>query len=191
MLQLAKSKADLEDRENELEEAQALNDQVMAFWSKQRRRNAAAEEPLEQRGFTTHRIPHQKHTSIRFPKESPEHKRSRTARPSSSSVLGRNKARMSTVPASSVRCNKATPMRRPLADVDAGLQTQLTISPTRSSPHKRASVQSLDENHLDENMQPGMAEGSLCDSDFFASTDQQLIANIHEHARFDEDTTEF
>ncbi|KAL8655097.1 MAG: hypothetical protein Q9226_003173 [Calogaya cf. arnoldii] len=192
--EFAKLKGDLEDRDNELEEAQALNDQVMAFWSKQRRRNAAAEEPPEQRSSTTPGIPPHKRTSVRFPKESPEHKRSRTARPSSSSALSRSNTRMSGNRRDPATCSKATPIRRPLADVDAGLQTRRKTSPTRSSPRKGTPKQLLDAGYVDENTQPGMAEGSVCDSDFFASTDQQLIDDIHDDAPqfgLPDDTTEF
>ncbi|KAL8854915.1 MAG: hypothetical protein Q9221_000422 [Calogaya cf. arnoldii] len=192
--EFAKLKGDLEDRDNELEEAQALNDQVMAFWSKQRRRNAAAEEPPEQRSSTTPGIPHHKRTSVRFPKESPEHKRSRTARPSSSSALSRSNTRMSGDRRDAATSSKATPIRRPLADVDAGLQTRRKTSPTRSSPRKGTPKQLLDAGYVDENTQPEMAEGSVCDSDFFASTDQQLIDDIHDdapHFGLPNDTTEF
>ncbi|KAL8783977.1 MAG: hypothetical protein Q9213_004228 [Squamulea squamosa] len=191
--ELAKCKAELDDRDNELEEAQALNDQVMAFWSKQRRRNAMSEEPLGQNDSKAPGIQHER-TFVRFPTQSPKHKRSRTTRPSESSALSGKKARRTKDIRDSGTRKKSTPLRRPLADVDARLQTQVNTSPTRSSPSKGKSKQSVDENYLDENTQPGMAEGSLCDSDFFASTDHQVIANMHDGApqfELPDDTTEF
>ena len=190
MLQLATLQCDLDDRENELEEAQALNDQVVNFWSK--RRNAVTEEPPMRHKSKTFGLPQQKRTSVRFPKESPEHKRSRRTRPFSSSFPDRNRTKESDDTSILATCNKATP-RRPLADVDGGLQTRLNISPIRSSLRKGTPKQILDENHADENTQYGMAEGSVCDSEFYSSTDQQLIDNIHDHAPhlgLPDDTTE-
>ncbi|KAL8772001.1 MAG: hypothetical protein Q9209_002666 [Squamulea sp. 1 TL-2023] len=192
--ELAKSKAELDDRDNELEEAQALNDQVMAFWNKQRRRNATSEEPAGKHDSRTPGKKHHERTSVRFPNQSPEHKRSRTTRSFVSSVQSGKKAGRTINLRDSATRKKSTPLRRPLADVDARLQTQVYTSPTRISPHKGKSKQSSDENDFDENTQPGMTEGSLCDSDFFASTDHQLIANIHSdapHLELPDDTTEF
>ncbi|KAL8833370.1 MAG: hypothetical protein Q9176_008016 [Flavoplaca citrina] len=187
---LATLQGDLDDRENELEEAQALNDQVVKFWSK--RRNAVTEELLTRHNSKTFGSPQQKRTSVRFPKESPEHRRNRTTRPSNSSSLSKRRGKGSDELGGSASCNKATP-RRPLADVDGGLQTRLNISPIRSSPRKATPKNILDESNGDENTQSGMAEGSVYDSQFFSSADQHLIGKMHDnapHFGLPDDTTE-
>ncbi|KAL9626975.1 MAG: hypothetical protein Q9204_006900, partial [Flavoplaca sp. TL-2023a] len=187
---LATLQGDLDDRENELEEAQALNDQVVKFWSK--RRNAVTEELPTQHNSKTFGLPQQKRTSVRFPKESPEHTRNRTTRPSNSSSLSKRRGKGSDELGASASCNKATP-RRPLADVDGGLQTRLNISPIRSSLRKGTPKNILDESNGDENTQSGMAEGSVYDSQFFSSADQHLIDKMHDnapHFGLPDDTTE-
>ncbi|KAL8673584.1 MAG: hypothetical protein Q9168_001982 [Polycauliona sp. 1 TL-2023] len=193
--ELGKLTGDLDDRDNELEEAQALNEQVVAFWSKQRRRNAATEEPAAGNKSTTAGMAHQKRSSLRMSRESPEHKRSRRTSFLSSSPLRQNKDRGPDDTGKSASCNKGRRIRRPLADLDAGLQTRLNISPMRSSVGKGRRLKPWLENanaDADENTQ--QAEGSVCDSDFFGSTDQQLIDKIHEdapHLGLPDDTTEF
>ncbi|KAL8997015.1 MAG: hypothetical protein Q9169_003605 [Polycauliona sp. 2 TL-2023] len=187
--ELGKLRSDLEDRDNELEEAQALNEQVVAFWTKQRRRNPV--EPDARHKPTPAGIARPKRPSVRISKESPEHKRSRTNKHVTCSPLSRNTSRVSDETGALASCNKAKPMRRPLADVDAGLQTRLNISPVRSSSSKGIWKQWVDENDAGENTQ--QAEGSVCDSDFFGSTDRQLMDKIHEdapHFGLPDDTTE-
>ncbi|KAL8897797.1 MAG: hypothetical protein Q9192_002410 [Flavoplaca navasiana] len=188
---LATLQGDLDDRENELEEAQALNDQVVKFWSK--RRNAVTEELPRRHNSKTFGLPQQKRTSVRFPTESPEHRRNRTTRPSNSSSLSKRRSKGSNELGGSAGCNKATP-RRPLADVEGGLQTRLnSSSPIRNNLRKGTPKHILDENIGDENTQSGMAEGSVYDSQFFSSADQHLIDNLHDnapHLGLPDDTTE-
>ncbi|KAI4277362.1 MAG: hypothetical protein LQ337_001803 [Flavoplaca oasis] len=188
--ELATLQGDLDDRENELEEAQALNDQVVKFWSK--RRNAVTEELPTRRNSKTFGLPQQKRTSVRFPKESPEHRRNRTTRPSNSSSLSKRRSKGSDELGGSATCHKATP-RRPLADVDGGLHTRLNISPIRSSLGKGTAKNFLDEDNGNENTHSGMAQGSVYDSQFFSSADQHLIDKMHDvtpHFGLPDDTTE-
>ncbi|KAL8679211.1 MAG: hypothetical protein Q9186_004508 [Xanthomendoza sp. 1 TL-2023] len=201
--ELAMSRAEVEERENALEGIQALHRQTMAFWSKPRRRNAAAEEATQEgsptlRTPTTSGKPQHKRRSVRFPRESPQHKRSRTATELGSSNQGsNNRLRPSISAGEPATCNKATPMRRPLAGLDAGIQSKRRMSPTRRGSQHKILNQAWHEQHAggnDENVNTGIGEASLCDSDFFASADQQLIADIHDDApsmEFSDETTEF
>ncbi|KAL8699539.1 MAG: hypothetical protein Q9224_001365 [Gallowayella concinna] len=201
--ELAMSRAEVEERENALEGIQALHRQTMAFWSKPRRRNAAAEEATQEgsptlRTPTTSGKPQHKRRSVRFPRESPQHKRSRTATELGSSNQGsNNRLRPSISAGEPATCNKATPMRWPLAGLDAGIQSKRRMSPTRRGSQHKILNQAWHEQHAggnDENVNTGIGEASLCDSDFFASADQQLIADIHDDApsmEFNDETTEF
>ncbi|KAL8817206.1 MAG: hypothetical protein Q9223_003923 [Gallowayella weberi] len=197
--ELAVSRAEVEERENALEGIQALHKQTMAFWSKPRHRNAAAEEPIHQGSPTletptTPAIPQHKRTSVRFPLESSQHKRSRTAKDSSASSLdSKHRLRPSESAREPAKCNKTVTMRQPLAEI----QSKQNEIPTRRSSQQKPPKQGWDEERAvgnDENVEAGIDQGSLRDSDFFASADQQLIADIHDdasHTGFNDETMEF
>ncbi|KAL8733647.1 MAG: hypothetical protein Q9166_002057 [cf. Caloplaca sp. 2 TL-2023] len=193
--QLAESRVSLEERENELEEAQGLNEQVIAFWSKQRRRNPTAEQrvdtPRGSKDDSHGHSPYHKGPTMRFPRASPDHKRSTTTRHVESTVQARNRPRPFIGTPKSATSNKARPMRRPLRDLDLALNN---ISPTRNTSPKPAPTRLPEQYGRDENINSEMAEASFCDSDFFASTDQQLIADNHGGASrlgTDDTTAEF
>ncbi|KAL8807394.1 MAG: hypothetical protein Q9182_000733 [Xanthomendoza sp. 2 TL-2023] len=200
--ELAVSRAEVEERENALEGIQALHKQTMAFWSKPRRRNTAAEEPIQQGSPisgtpTTPAMPQHKRTSVRFPQEASQHKRSRTKKDLSPSSLDSKHRLRSSASASAsarepARCNKTATMRPPLA----GIELKQIKSPTRRGSQQGPPKPAWDEKHAvgnNENVEAGTGQGSLCDSDFFASADQQLIADIHDdasHMGFNDETTE-
>ncbi len=102
------------------------------------------------------------------------------------------KPRASLVAGTPATRTKATPLRRPLRNISAAASTGFNVSPARISPCKLATTHQ--KNELGENDDLDMTGVSTCDSDFFASNDQQLVAGVHgevPQGTFDETTAEF
>lgn len=169
--------------------------------NKQHQRNAPTEKRrlfaprASQSDGTNSTVPvHEHEGTSRSTKASPNAKRSKLHQRLDAPRSSKNKVRPSIGARTSARI-KATPSRRPLQSRDAGAAaTETNVSPTRYSPQKMAMKQPFHEGVQDENVEIDMTGVSLCDSDFFGSNDQQLIAGIHDEmaqGTFDDTTAEF
>ncbi|KAL8655385.1 MAG: hypothetical protein Q9210_000919 [Variospora velana] len=187
--QLEKLAEEIENRENELEEARRLADQVVAFWNKPRVRNVPAgrrsilEPGASQGNPMDSNPPYQKHavasSSI---KTTPKAKRSRKhQRLDSPKPLSKNKNRLSVGATRTISAarGEATPFRPPLQDLKCGTTSAINVSPSRGRLHETTRKRSIDLEGHDENVNLEMTGVSLCDSDFFGSADQQLLVGVH------------
>lgn len=188
---------DVESRDNELQQARELTDQVMEFWKKPRQRDALKEKrrlPIPeatQRGAIDNLSPFREaEVTSRFIRVSPTAKRSKQQQ--DSPKTNKLKPRASIAARTPATRIKATPLRQPLRNIGAASPTGFNISPARTSPRKMATKHQGDE--LGENDNLNMTGVSICDSDFFATNDQQLAAGIHgeiSQGTFDDTTAEF
>ncbi|KAL8835143.1 MAG: hypothetical protein Q9170_003448 [Blastenia crenularia] len=190
-------KGEIKIRENELEEAQGLTNQVMAFWNKQRRRNASIEEPItvpEDGNAENTRPQQEQQFAMQSRETSPEAKRTRTRQLSRSRRSTLNKVRPSVAADKPTFPVKSTSARQPLQDLEYRTQARFNVTPSsKKSRHTTSKPGSGQDSH-DGNNGLEMAEGSFCDSDFFASADQHLVADIHSKQRqetSDDTTMEF
>ncbi|KAL9029679.1 MAG: hypothetical protein Q9196_002103 [Gyalolechia fulgens] len=191
---LVKLKEEIENRESELEEAQGLTNQVMAFWNKQRRRNGTIEGPLAvpkddqgNRTSTSHQA-----VSPTEPRETPPGaKRTRTQQRFSSRRSIPDKAGPVMNVSTPGLGRKATSERQPLRDLDVSTEERLNITPMVNKARTKTPKTSLDKDRNHDNTGLDIPEGSFCDSDFFASSDQRLIAGYHakEPQEVSDDTT--
>ncbi|KAL8714273.1 MAG: hypothetical protein Q9225_006613 [Loekoesia sp. 1 TL-2023] len=194
---LVKLTEEIENRENELEEAQGLTNQVMAFWNKQRRRNTAVENPLiipddGQLNNASNTPPALEPAIATWSRETPpEAKRTRTHQHFSSRRSAVDKARSSIDIEPPAVHTKATSGRQPLQDLDVRTQERSNVTSKHNKAGTTTSKTPSVKDIPNENSGLERAEGSFCDSDFFASADQQLIAGIHakEAQEASDDTT--
>ncbi|KAI4091702.1 MAG: hypothetical protein LQ344_003942 [Seirophora lacunosa] len=186
--ELAKLAGEVESRENELEEARGLTDQVMAFWNKQRPRNVPTEGRLvSERGISRGNSvdsnpPYQEHAAASSRNRmAPTAKRSRKHQHlDSPKPPSKNQARPSVgaTRTTSAARGKATPFRRPLQELQCGMTSEMNVSPVGGRLLESTPKMSLDAEGHDENVDLEMTGVSLCDSDFFGSADQQLLAGV-------------
>ncbi|KAL8725365.1 MAG: hypothetical protein Q9181_006445 [Wetmoreana brouardii] len=193
---LIKSRKELEAREDELKEAQELQKQVMSLWGKQRRRNTRAEKQStasisSQSDSMDNTLPHNGLTAITSRGTPPKSKRSKTDRPRNSSRHAEKTAGPSTRMRTSLKSSKAVPDRNVLGELAAGAPMGLNRSSTRGRGYDTPPKQTANEDGCKENIDSEMVEASFYDTDVFASTDQQLVADMHEKApqAMSEDTT--
>ncbi|KAL8903415.1 MAG: hypothetical protein Q9207_003936 [Kuettlingeria erythrocarpa] len=196
-IQLVQLADDVECRDNELREARELTDQVMEFWRKPRPRDApkgkrrlsvpAATQSELVDNVSPLREPEVTSRSVRA---SPTPKRSKTYQGSPRDR--KIQPRVSIVAGTPATRMKPTPLRRPLRSIDTASSTGFNVSPARISPCKLATTHQ--KNQTGENDHLDMTGVSICDSDFFASNDQRLLAGVDgevPQGTFDETTTEF
>lgn len=169
----------------------------MEFWKKPRQRDAPKGKrrlPIPeatQRDLTDSVSPiREPEVTSRSIRASPTAKRSKKQQDSPKTSKMKPRASITArTPATRV---KATPLRQPLRNISAASPTGFNISPARISPRKMATKHQ--ENELGENEDLDMTGVSICDSDFFASNDQQLVAGVHREmpqGTFDDTTAEF
>ncbi|KAL8951422.1 MAG: hypothetical protein Q9222_002613 [Ikaeria aurantiellina] len=184
--ELSKVRSELKDQESELEEARKLQEQVMSFWSKQRPRHDKIErDAIVARGNNVgdanqiqSRNPS---TSAPLQQVSPYHKRNRRSHHRSSSIRTKN---FETAPADAENQglrDEHTSVRRPLDCLNIGTQRGREKKSTihGGDSRKRTARWASHEIDQDENVDTAMTEVSICDSDFFASTDQELVAGAY------------
>lgn len=181
-MRLVELQKEIDNRENELEEAQGLTNQVMAFWNKQRRRNTtiegslAAPEDIQGNKTTTNHLPASPSPARETP---PEAKRTKTRQRSSSRRHTADKARL-LMGSGTPRSRKGSTLgRQPLQDLDIATQERSNITLVGKTLHTKTQKMPFHKDMNNENAGPELAGGSFCDSDFFASSDQNLIADIH------------
>ncbi|KAL9600634.1 MAG: hypothetical protein Q9219_003067 [cf. Caloplaca sp. 3 TL-2023] len=176
---------EIKNREDELEEAKGLTNQVMAFWNRQRRRSPAVEQQFtiaedSQRKVSNSRLSSpEPAASPLSSKAPPETKRMRTHQRYSSrrSVVG--KPRPLTNVETPAAGSKIAPLRQPLQDLDIASFERVNTIATSNEAGTRKSVIVSGKDEDTENSGLGTVEGSFCDSDFFASADQHLVAGMH------------
>ena len=195
--QLIKSTEEISRQENELEEARGLTDQVMAFWNKQRRRATAATQSEDSQSTKPNKLrrDHEPTTVSSLSTTPTEANQTRPYRRRSSQGRSVDKARPSPDTQTPTVRTRTTSMRQPLRDLDLGLEQRFDPTSSGSKPYK--STQKSPRNIMngyDENAAPEVSEGSFCDSDYFASADQRLVADVHSRglqAVSDDATMEF
>lgn len=179
---------ELKERDDDLEEAQGLNNQIMAFLNKPRWRNESSEErpvghEVAQFGAAEDAVLADGTTANMPQRISPEPKKSKTQRHLNSSSRARTSGRPSIATETPATSRKAVSFRPPFRELTAGTQTGIHPSPARKTPHKMEHEQKTHEDgckeNIEENLDSEMAEVSFCGSDLFTSTDQQLIADNH------------
>ncbi|KAL8939331.1 MAG: hypothetical protein Q9216_003424 [Gyalolechia sp. 2 TL-2023] len=184
---LVKLKGEIKNRESELEEAQGLTNQVMAFWNRQRRRNVTIEGSLrvpEDNQGDKFIASHQPARSSHASETPPEAKRTKIHQRFGSRGYTEDK-----VGAGTPRLRSEAALdREPLPDLDIETHKRFNVTPTGN---KARTGTSADKNANNENTGVELVEGSFCDSDFFASSDQNLIAGVHakEPDEISDDTT--
>ncbi|KAI4259526.1 MAG: hypothetical protein LQ352_000713 [Teloschistes flavicans] len=169
------TKTELETHKNELEEVRELNNQVAAFWSKERRRNTAVEESqtspiFRQASDDIDNVPSHSSKTDQLRRTFPEAKRSKIHSPLGLSNCAEDAAD-NTEELTGMSQRKST--RQPLGEV-ATLNSAWVRSPTRAT-----SIQTRKREMGKEAVDSEMAEASFYNSDFFSSTDEQLVADIH------------
>ncbi|KAI4195909.1 MAG: hypothetical protein LQ350_006893 [Teloschistes chrysophthalmus] len=166
---------ELERHKDELEEARELNNQVTAFWSKARQRNPAAQEsptsPVISQASDDIENVHGRSSKTDQPQRaSPKAKRSQIQRRLALSTSAKDAADNPEVLTS---VGQRKPTRQPLGEVTT-LNSACAKSPTRAT-----AIQTPSKEMGRENVDSEMAEASFFNSDFFSSTDERLVADMH------------
>ncbi|KAL8638182.1 MAG: hypothetical protein Q9228_004640 [Teloschistes exilis] len=173
---LSKAIVELERHKDELEEARELSNKVAAFWSKARRPNTAAEESptspvINQASDNIVENVHRRSSKTDQPQRTPpKAKRRQVHRRLALSNSAKDAADDPEVLTS---VGQRKPTRQPLGEVTT-LNSACARSPTRAT-----AIQSPSKKTSRENVDSEMAEASFFNSDFFSSTDERLVADMH------------
>ncbi|KAL9587239.1 MAG: hypothetical protein Q9212_000398 [Teloschistes hypoglaucus] len=173
---ISKANMELERHKDELEEARELNNQVTAFWSKARGRNTAAEESptspvISQTSDDVENIHRRSSKTDQPQRTSPEAKRSQIHRRLASSNSAKDAADNPEILTS---VGQRKPTRQPLGEV-----TTLNSACAKPTTRATAIIQTPSKDMGKGNVDSEMAEASFFNSDFFSSTDERLVANMH------------
>ncbi|KAL8708246.1 MAG: hypothetical protein Q9220_006823 [cf. Caloplaca sp. 1 TL-2023] len=166
---------------SELDEARGLHEQVMSFWSKQRPRHDKIERnPDVTRGNS---VSDANRTQLRDPSTSAtphsassNRKQNRRVQRRISTVRSKRIEMTPTGTESQGLGDRDKPVPQPLRSLDAGMQRgreQKSMVPS-GGQRKKTTRWERHENDQDENVDTAMTEVSSYDTDFFASTDQDL-----------------
>ncbi|KAL8691924.1 MAG: hypothetical protein Q9218_002932 [Villophora microphyllina] len=172
---LTKANKALESHKNELAEAREVYNQAAAFWSKPRGRQAVVEEsPTSPIASPASDFASCRSSKIDEPRRtSPEPKRSKTQRRLGLSRCADDAGRLSNSTEILTSVGKTKSIRQPLGELltmnSAGGGT---LTRTTSKPRPKEEL-------CKENVDFEMVDASSYNSDFFTSTDEQLVANLH------------
>lgn len=166
---------ELERHKDELEEARELNNKVAAFWSKARRRNTAAEEsptsPLISQASDNIENLHRRSSKTDQPQRTPPKAKRRQVH--RRLALSNSAKDAVDDPEVLTSVGHRKPTRQPLGEVTT-FNSACARSPTRAT-----AIQSPSKETSRDNVDSEMAEASFFNSDFFSSTDERLVADMH------------
>ncbi|KAL8873227.1 MAG: hypothetical protein Q9174_001274 [Haloplaca sp. 1 TL-2023] len=173
---LARTMEELKAREEDLEEAKELQDQITAFVNNPRRRDASSEAARAvnddlQLDLGTSRGANSPQKASLEPT-----KTNTSPRYLVSTSHARGTPRPSITANTPTICRKAVSFRPPFRDITAGIRAELNMSSARGVSSQKNPGEPVDEHSCRENLDSEMGEASFWSSDFCASTDQHLIA---------------
>ncbi|KAL8972120.1 MAG: hypothetical protein Q9183_000714 [Haloplaca sp. 2 TL-2023] len=189
---LARTRKELKARDEDLEEAKELNDQITAFVNKPRRCHASSEVA---RIVDDNKLFHLRTSASSPQKASSETKRSKRHSYLVSATHALGTPRPSITANTPATSPKAVVFRSPFRDITTGTRAKLNTSPAQKVPSQKDLEKKLvDDQGCTENLDSEMGDASFCGSNFFTSTDQLLIAGHHDmptHNSSEDSTTEY